>query len=336
VGPLRIVVLVLAAFTLRPILPVLAQDMDRPEPQPGTIMGTVIDVNNDSVAGASVVLEAATPEVHHTATTTDNGYFEFHEVKPGASYHITIRARGFAEWTSSLITLGPGEFKILTDTKLRIAAAKTTVDVSYTPEEIATQQVKAEEKQRIFGLIPNFYVVYDPNPASLTTKLKFRVAFKVSIDPLTAAGIVVLSAIDQAGDTPDYPQGWKGFGQRVAANGADAFTSIMIGGAIRPSLLHQDPRFFYQGMGTTKSRAEHALMSLFVCKGDNGRWQPNYSSLGGDLASSAISNTYYPDSNRGTGLVFENFALSTAERMVSSVIQEFLLRRLTRTASNQK
>ena len=33
----------------------------------------------------------------------------------------------------------------------------------------------------------------------------------------------------------------------------------MIGGAILPSLLHQDPRYFYQGSGTKKSRALHAL-----------------------------------------------------------------------------
>src|SRR5262249_38128322 len=105
-----------------------------------------------------------------------------------------------------------------------------------------------------------------------------------------------------------------------------------IGGAILPSLLHQDPRYFYQGTGSTGSRVRHALLSPFICKGDNGRWQPNYSSVGGDLASTALSNTYYPQSNRGPGLVFGNFAIGTAERMVSDLAQEFLLRRLTPSA----
>jgi hypothetical protein len=81
----------------------------------------------------------------------------------------------------------------------------------------------------------------------------------------------------------------------------------MIGGAILPSLLHQDPRYFYQGTGTKKSRALHALSNSFVCKGDNGRRQPNYSSIGGDLASAAISNAYYPASNRGVGLHLREF-----------------------------
>ena len=103
----------------------------------------------------------------------------------------------------------------------------------------------------------------------------------------------------------------------------------MIGGAILPSLLHQDPRYFYQGTGTTKSRIFHAISNPFVCRGDNGDMQPNYSSLGGDLISSAISNAYYPRSNRGAGLVFGNFAIGTAERVVSSLAQEFLFRKLT-------
>ena len=109
----------------------------------------------------------------------------------------------------------------------------------------------------------------------------------------------------------------------------------MIGGAILPSLLHQDPRYYYQGTGNNKSRALHALSSPFVCKGDNGRWQPNYSSMGGDLGSAALSNIYYPASNRGAGLVFQNFVLSTGERMMSSLMQEFVLHRLTPKAKNK-
>jgi hypothetical protein len=109
----------------------------------------------------------------------------------------------------------------------------------------------------------------------------------------------------------------------------------MIGGAILPSLLHQDPRYFYQRTGTNKSRALHALSSPFICKGDNGRLQPNYSSLGGDLASGALSNTYDPASNRGAGSVFKNFTIGTGERMFSGVIQEFLLPRLTRKAKKR-
>ncbi|HWJ48615.1 MAG TPA: hypothetical protein VNS62_13240, partial [Candidatus Udaeobacter sp.] len=188
---------------------------------------------------------------------------------------------------------------------------------------------KVAETQRVFGIIPNFYVVYDPSPVPLTTKLKFQLAMKTSTDIVTIVGVGVLAAINQAGDTPDYGQGMKGYSQRFGAAAADGLSDIMIGGAILPSLLHQDPRYYYQGTGSNKSRALHALSSPFVCRGDNGRRQPNYSSVGGDLGSAALSNLYYPQSNRGANLVFENFFISTGERMVSSVVQEFVLGRLT-------
>ena len=75
---------------------------------------------------------------------------------------------------------------------------KTTINVDYSSEEIATEQVEAEMKQRVFGIIPNFYVVYDPSPESLTTKLKFRLAFKEVGDPITAVEIALLSGAQQA------------------------------------------------------------------------------------------------------------------------------------------
>jgi hypothetical protein len=308
-------------------IPLLGQNAESPEVKPGSIVGTVLDVNGDTVPQASVVFEGTDNNDRRGVVANDNGFFEFHEAKPGISYRITISAEGFAGWTSA-VTVEPGQFKILTDIQLRIPQAQTTVNVTETAEEIATAQVKQEEKQRVLGFVPNFYVVYEPNPVPLTRKLKFRLAAKVATDPVTALGVAFLAGTQQAGDTPDYGQGAAGFGKRFGADAADGFTDIMIGGAILPSLLHQDPRYFYQGTGTNKSRMRHALFHPFVCKGDNGHWQPNYSSLGGDLASSAISNTYYPESNRGTGLVFANFAISTAERVASSLAQEFILRRI--------
>jgi hypothetical protein len=205
------------------------------------------------------------------------------------------------------------------------------MQVTYDPIEIATEQVKIEQTQRIFGIIPNFYVSYDgANAAPLTTKMKFDLALKVSYDPVTIAGVGLVAGLRQAADSPNYPQGAKGFGERFGATAADGFTGIMVGGAILPSLLHQDPRYFYQGTGTTRSRLRHAILSAFIAKGDNGNWQPNYSSLGGDLASAALSNLYFPKSNRGVGLVFSQFALGTGERIGANLAQEFLLAKLTR------
>jgi Carboxypeptidase regulatory-like domain len=308
-----------------------------PKPETGIIVGTVTDVNNGTVPGATVALVGPALEDPRTVVSNDNGFFQFKDVEPG-TYAVTVGAQGFANWTSPPIILKPGQYEILTGGKLRIAAALTTITVASpvaSPEEIAAEQVKAEEQQRIFGFIPNFYVVYDHNAAPLTTKLKFKLAVKVIFDPVTVIGVAGFAGINQAADNPNYGQGAKGYAERFGAGYADGFTDIMVGGAILPSLLHQDPRYFYQGTGTNKSRALHALSFPFVCRGDNGRLQPNYSTLGGDLASAAIANAYYPASNRGVNLLLGNFFIYTGQRALADLAQEFILRRLTPKAKNR-
>lgn len=293
-------------------------------------MGTATDANGGPVPNATVVLKEVDGDDPVIVTTSENGMFQFNAVKSGVPYRLTINATGFSQWVSAPMTLTPSQFKIVTGIRLRVEVERTTVDVHYDPVQVATEQFKAEKSQRVFGIIPNFYVTYESDPAPLTTEMKFKLALKVSTDPVTAAGVFVVAAAKQAANSPHYGQGWGAYGERFGATAADGFTDIMIGGAILPSVLHQDPRYFYQGTGTNASRIRHAVFSPFVARGDNGRWQPNYSSLGGDLASSALSNLYYPRSDRGAGLVFSNFAIGTAERIGASLAQEFIVGRFTR------
>jgi hypothetical protein len=310
------------------VAPLAAQDANPPTPGAGQITGTVTDLNGDTLSGATVVLQAPALNAPLKVLSDENGFFDFKQLEPG-TYRVTITAQDFGDWTSADLALAPGQYMILTDCKLRVAEVATTVNVAYRPAEVATEQVQIEETQRVLGIIPNFYVVYDPNPAPLTTKLKFHLAMKTSTDVFTVIGVAALAGINQAGDTPNYPQGWKGYGERFGAAGADGLSDIMIGGAILPSLLHQDPRYYYRGTGTNKARALHAISSPFFCRGDSGKMQPNFSSIGGDLSSSALSNLYYPPSNRGSGLVFQNFFITTGERMLSALVQEFVLGRIT-------
>lgn len=310
------------------------QTTDRQNQQEtGGISGTVSDAYGDVIPGAKVIIDGPVAGDHRKVIANDNGGFTFDDLRGNATYRVTISAKGFVAWTSAEINLAPGQYVLLKGTELKIEGEQTSVTVYSSTEQIAVEQVHIEEQQRVLGIIPNFYVVYDSkNAVPLTAKLKFKLAMRVSVDPISILGVTSMAAIKQAANTPDFVQGAKGYGQRVGAISADSFSDILIGGAVLPSLLHQDPRYFYQGTGTTKSRLRHALFSPFICKGDNGRPQPNYSSLGGDLASSALSNAYYPQSNRGASLVFGNFAIGTVERMVSGFAQEFILRKFTPAA----
>jgi hypothetical protein len=180
--------------------------------------------------------------------------------------------------------------------------------------------------------IPNFYAVYDSQPVPLTPKLKFKLSLRTVTDPVTFLGSGFLAGIDQASGKPDYQQGAKGYFQRFGARYTNAFTNNMVGGAVLPSILHQDPRYYYQGTGTKKSRILHALSYPFICRGDNGHRQPNYSSLGGYLASGAISNAYYPASNRGPKLVFSTALVDMGGTMANSLLAEFLMHKPTSAA----
>lgn len=306
-----------------------------PEPQPASMSGTVEDLNGDIIPGAMVVVDGPTGDEHQTTLANDNGGFAFTNLKPGTPYYVRISAQGFANWISPAIVLSPGQYLLLPESKLVIAGGVMSVTVDGSPEHIATEQVKVEEQQRVLGIIPNFYVVYDHDPAPLTTKLKFKLALRASTDPVTLIGFALNASLYQAGGFPGYVQGAKGYGQRLGATFAGGYTNVMVGDAILPSLLHQDPRYFYMGTGTTKSRAFHALASAFVTRGDNGRREINYSNIGGDLASGAIANAYYPQADRGAGLVLKSALIGTGGRMANSLIQEFVLRKLTPSAKHR-
>ena len=159
--------------------------------------------------------------------------------------------------------------------------------------------------------------------------MKFHLAYKGLTHPTFFAFEGLWAGVEQAAHTPDYRQGAEGYGLRFGANLASGSSEALFGNAILPSLLHQDPRYFYHGSGTKGSRAWHAITAPFVCQGDNGKSQPNYSQWGGSLISASLSNTYYPSSDRGAGLVFRNFGTNMGLHVVLGLAQEFLLSRFT-------
>lgn len=295
-----------------------------------SISGTVTDDQGDVIPGAMVTLTG--PDGNKTNTTTgDEGGFAFNNLKPGGPYMLRVDCPGCISWTSDKMTVTPGQFLERDDIHLRLSGGTVSVIVKPKTElQIATEQVHAEEHQRVLGVIPNFYVTYDPHAAPLSTGLKYKLALRTITDPITIASSMFMAGIDQASGTPAYGGGMEGYGKRFGYEYTTGFVDLMLGGAVLPSLLHQDPRYFYQGTGTRRSRLLHAVGSAFLCPGDNGKTEINYSSMGGDLLAGAISNAYYPPSDRGVTPVFEGFAVATAGHIAVAVMEEFFLNRLTR------
>ena len=229
--------------------------------------------------------------------------------------------------------LHSGEDYVVPPVEMIVAASASAVKVSLTPIEVAEAEIKDEEKQRVLGVIPNFYVTYNPAAAPLHPRQKFELAWKLTIDPVNFGVTAAIAGIQQAANSfSGYGQGAQGYGKRLGAAYADSVTSTFIGGAILPSLLKQDPRYFYKGTGTHRSRFFYALANGVICKGDNGHWQANYSAVLGSLAAGGISNLYYPESDRDATVTFENTLISIGASAANNLLQEFVIRKLTRNA----
>jgi hypothetical protein len=295
---------------------------------PASISGTIIDQTGAVSRGAQVRLTREDQFPKQEAVSGDNGQFSFANLPPGP-FQLTISSAGFATHSVSGI-LRPGEAYIVPPIRLTVAPAVADVQVALPQAEVAEMQIKEQEKQRVLGFIPNFYVSYVPDAAPLAPKQKFELAWRSMIDPITFVGVGALAGFEQASDDfQGYGQGAQGYAKRYGAGYADAFVGTFIGSAILPSLLKQDPRYFYKGTGSIRSRTLYALATAVICKGDNKRWQPNYSAILGGFASGGISYLYYPAGDRGAGLLVQNSLLSIAESGIAGVFQEFVVRKLT-------
>jgi hypothetical protein len=306
---------------------------DQTKSAPGTICGSIIDVTGAPVVDAKVTLTRSDQSTQETYSD-ENGRFTFSNIKAG-EFQLTIASPGFtSQGTSGL--LHDGENYSVPEVALTLATELTEVRVSMSRMEIAEAEIKEQEKQRVLGFVPNFYVSYVSDAAPLTAKQKFELAWKTTIDPVNFALTGLIAGIEQSQDVFEgYGQGSEGYGKRFGAAYADGASATFIGGAILPTIFKQDPRYFYKGTGSKKSRVLYALANSVICKGDNGKWQPAYSGILGSLAAGGISNLYYAKADRnGAELTIENTVVGIGATAVTNFLQEFVIRKLTPHAQN--
>ena len=298
------------------------------------IFGTVMVEGGAVAVGAQVRLMRPDQPQTQEVFTGDNGQFGFIDVTPGP-FELTITAPGFEAKTYAG-QLQVGQAFLVPALVLNVARPTTTVNAGSTTEEVAQAQIEQQEKQRLLGIAPNFYVSYIPDAAPMSSKQKFRLAWRSVSDPVTILSVGALAGIQQAtNDYSGFGQELGGYGKRFAAGCASAFSGTMIDDWLLASLMKQDPRYFYQGTGTKGSRLLHAMEHAVERKGDNGQWQFNYSGILGSFANSGVSSLYYPRSDRSAGSVVQNALVDIAGRALGGIFQEFVLRRLTSNAGSK-
>jgi hypothetical protein len=303
----------------------------------GSIHGCVTDTSGGLIPGATVILSLAGGADERRMLTDEDGEFEFKAVGAG-SFRLAVSAPGMQSG-SAVGVLKPGEQQEEPAIILRVASQNTDVEVTFTREELGVAEVQAEEQQRLLGIIPNFSVAYDWTAPPMTTRQKYEVAWKETVDPVNIVLDAGIAGVQLANQDYYYrhntDQGWQlgaaGYFKRFGANVATEAVGTFLAGAILPQVFHQDPRYFWKGSGTVRERALYSVSTVFICRNDrNGKWMPNYSNIIGDFSAGAISNLYYPaGSHQGVALTFENGAEALGFGAIANLFQEFLLHRFT-------
>jgi hypothetical protein len=302
--------------------------------KPGSVIGTVLDQSGAVSVGTLIRLTPENKSSFREVFSGDNGQFSFSNVPPG-HFQLSVSSRGFANEVYSG-DLAPGQTFLAPPIVLSVAMVVTQVKATVDPVEVATEEIKEQEHQRVLGFIPNFYVSYRPDAAPLTTKLKYRLAWKSSTDVISIGGVAFLAGLQQAGDQySEFGQGAQGYAKRFGAAYGSVFASTFLSGAVFPSIFKQDPRYFYRGTGSTKKRILYAISNSVWCKGDNGRWQVNYSNVAGVVSGAALVSTYYPSNNQGMNIL-QNSLIRMGESSLAGIVQEFVLRKLTKVSHRQE
>ena len=296
----------------------------------GSIHGSVVGQAGFVYEGARVVLTTGSGGLAERETVTDaSGRFGFADV-PAGEFRVTVSSNGF-DMETVAATLKEGESFEAEPIELNPSSLLSEVRVNATQTEIAQEQLREEEKQRVLGIVPNFTVVYAEDALPLNARQKFELVWKMSVDPFTLATTAFSAGMDQAnGDAEGYGKGAAGYARRFGAGYGGDVIGTVLGSAILPSVFRQDPRYFYKSKGSRKARVGYALANSVMCKGDNGHWQPNYSRIIAGPAASGIANLYLPAKDRkNAGAIFADAAISKAMGGLENIFQEFVAKRLT-------
>lgn len=304
------------------------------EPQ-GTaqVSGVIQDTQGNPIPEASVTLAAPGKLGDRTVLAASDGTFTFTAV-PAGKFRILVTAPDHANYATPEFLVASGETVQAPKVSLNIATTSSAT-VFASPEQVSQAQIEEQEKQRVFGVFQNFYTSYIWKAEPMTAKQKYKLTLRTLVDPTSFVIIAGIAGAEQYNGTyPGYGPGIEGYGKRYGAALADSVTGRIVGSAILPSVLHQDPRYFYQGSGSITSRTWHALSSTLITRGDNGKSQPNYSRVLGSLVAGGVANAYHPESSRGVGLTFQTLGIDLGANAIGNLAREFILRHLEPSVPN--
>jgi hypothetical protein len=190
----------------------------------------------------------------------------------------------------------------------------------------AIQEQKTSIKDdRLFWLVPNYLTVENANQIPpLTTGQKFKLVALGAFDPFEYPYVGIIAGINQAENSdPSYGWGFKGYAKRYGSAFADTTIENFMVGAVLPSLLHQDPRFYQLGKGTFFHRFGYTALRIVFTRTDSGKIQFNYSEVAGSAIAAAISDTYHSPQERTVRNSVNTWWEQVAGDLLSYEVKEF-------------
>src|SRR6267154_3792923 len=205
-----------------------------------------------------------------------------------------------------------------------IVAAQETPASTPSPSAPSADVKQDDPTPRLLGFIPIFSTTARMDAPPLTSGEKFNLFARESLSPVTFGYHALEAGAGQAANTfPEYGQGAAGYGKRFGANFADSISSNFFSDFLYPSIFREDPRYFRLGEGGTRRRVGYALAQEFVCHTDRGGRSFNWANVLGAFSSGALSNTYYPESDRTVGQTMGRSGLSLLYGSAGGLVSEF-------------
>jgi hypothetical protein len=188
------------------------------------------------------------------------------------------------------------------------------------------EQQTGTSNERLFWVLPDFYLIENVRSLPpLSVGAKFKVCARSSFDYIEYPVYGMLAGISLAENAePGYGRGAAGYGKRYGAAFADGTIEGFMTGAILPSILRQDPRYYQLGKGGFWRRTGYAVSRIFVTHADSGKIQFNASEIVGGALSAGISTySYHPRDQRTVRNSLSVWGSQVGYDTISIVFTEF-------------
>jgi hypothetical protein len=159
----------------------------------------------------------------------------------------------------------------------------------------------------------------------ITARDKFGIGIRDLYTPFAFGGFFAAAAYGQVlNGQPNYGTDRGAFGARLGAAAIDGTTQGIFVDTLFAPLLHEDPRYYVEGRQYGFiHRTVYAATRPLITRTDSGRRSVNGALLLGYAAATALTWTYYPQSNRNFHDTVATFGGSVGGEALDFVIREF-------------